>query len=112
MPRIRYTGTAGYSIRGGPSFEAGDEAEVGEATADRLTDRWDFEAGEAEADQSGESAPEEPDEYPVRVESYTRQGKCGFFDPDEMDDPCARAAGWGRDADDGPCQQHIDELEG
>jgi len=44
MPRVRYTGGGGYHIRDGPDFgEAGDEADVGERTAERLAQRADFE---------------------------------------------------------------------
>jgi len=44
MPQVRYLGGNGYYIRDGPDFDdAGDEAEVDERTADRLTSRGDFE---------------------------------------------------------------------
>lgn len=36
---------------------------------------------------------------------------CGYFDPETMESPCSRAAGWGRDADDGRCKTHA-EMEG
>lgn len=35
-------------------------------------------------------------------------GICGYYDPETMDSPCSRDAGWGRDADDGPCKDHVD----
>jgi len=44
MPRVRYLGGGGYYLHDGPDFEdAGDEGDVGERTADRLTRRDDFE---------------------------------------------------------------------
>jgi len=45
MPCVRYLGGNGYYIRDGPDFDdAGDEVDVGEQTAERLTSRGDFEA--------------------------------------------------------------------
>jgi hypothetical protein len=47
MPRVRYLGGGGYYIRDGPDFEReGDEADVGERTAERLAARPDFEVVE------------------------------------------------------------------
>lgn len=43
MPVVRYSGGSRYSLRDGPTWEDGDEHEVGDATADRLADRPDFE---------------------------------------------------------------------
>jgi hypothetical protein len=43
MPRVRYTGGSRYRIRDGPDFTAGDEADVDDGTAERLTARDDFE---------------------------------------------------------------------
>jgi len=49
MPRVRYTGGNGYYIRDGPDFDnAGDEADVGERTADRLCARGGFERVETD----------------------------------------------------------------
>jgi len=54
MPVVRYLGGGGYYIRDGPEFDAGgDEADVGERTADRLTARGDFELVEAETNDFG-----------------------------------------------------------
>ena len=62
MPRVRYLGGGGYRIRDGPDFDAaGDEADVGERTADRLCARDDFErvatdAENADDDRDSEAA--------------------------------------------------------
>ena len=54
MPRVRYLGGGGYHIRDGPDFdEAGDEADVGERTADRLCARDDFERVTTDAEGAG-----------------------------------------------------------
>ena len=54
MPRVRYVGGGGYYIRDGPDFdEAGDEADVGERTADRLCARDDFERATVDAEDAG-----------------------------------------------------------
>ena len=54
MPRVRYLGGGGYRIRDGPDFdEAGDEADVGERTADRLCARDDFERVATDAGDAG-----------------------------------------------------------
>ena len=68
MPRGQYVGGGGYYIRDGPDFdEAGDEADVGERTADRLCARDDFErvtidAEDAGDDDSGDEAADAGDE--------------------------------------------------
>lgn len=33
--------------------------------------------------------------------------ECGYYDEESMDAPCSRNAGWGRDADSGPCKDHV-----
>jgi hypothetical protein len=54
MPRVRYVGGGGYHIRDGPDFdEAGDEADVGERTADRLCARDDFGRVTTDAEDAG-----------------------------------------------------------
>jgi len=54
MPRVQYLGGGGYHIRDGPDFdEAGDEADVGERTADRLCARDDFERVTTDAQGAG-----------------------------------------------------------
>lgn len=54
---------------------------------------------------------ESEDQYPVRAEEYTKRGQCGHFDPETMDNPCARDGGWGREGvDDGRCKQHHSEV--
>jgi len=59
MPRVRYTGGNGYYIRLGPYFEdTGDDAEVDDETADRLTDRPDFERVVESADAVDSAADE------------------------------------------------------
>lgn len=58
MPRVRYTGGATYDIRDGPTFEVGDEAAVGDAIADRLTDRHDFVRVDGDADSGEDDAPD------------------------------------------------------
>jgi nucleoside-diphosphate-sugar epimerase len=61
MPRVQYLGCGGYYIRDGPDFdEAGDEADVGKRTADRLCARGDFERVTADAeDASGDGSGDE-----------------------------------------------------
>ena len=59
MPTVRYRGGGGYRIRDGPAFQDdGDEADVGEGTATRLTDRPDFElvTESADADAADEDS--------------------------------------------------------
>jgi len=51
MPRVRYAGGSTYTIRNGPTFEdEGDEADVDEETAERLTARPDFEVVDTDDD--------------------------------------------------------------
>jgi len=85
MPVVRHTG-GGYYMRTGPDFEPGDENEVDSATAERLTNRADFELvhgdsadesadpdmtdgddeeGERTTESSGEESPVDPGEYSV-----------------------------------------------
>jgi hypothetical protein len=57
MPRVRYVGGGGYHIRDGPDFdEAGDEADVGERTANLLCARDDFERVTANAEDADAAA--------------------------------------------------------
>lgn len=49
------------------------------------------------------------DEQPGRDPEYVADGLCGYYDPEEMDGPCSRPAGWGTDNDGGTCRDHPDE---
>lgn len=56
MPRVRYTGGATYTLRGGPTWDDGDAHDVGPDTAERLTERHDFElVDDAEAETSDDA---------------------------------------------------------
>ena len=59
--------------------------------------------------EGSESASDEGDSS-ERVEKYVDDGLCGFYNPETMEKPCGRSAGWGMDADSGPCKQHADEV--
>lgn len=58
--------------------------------------------GDDEGDETAESAASD---------GASDDETCGYYDPEEMDSPCSRPAGWGRDADDGPCQDHVDNED-
>jgi len=63
MPRVQYVGGGGYYIRDGPDFdEAGDEADVGERTADRLCARDDFERVTTDADAGEDASSDDSDD--------------------------------------------------
>lgn len=112
MPGVRYTSGSTYNLRDGPTWADGDTHDVDESTADRLTDRDDFELADDESDESS-ATPDVSDDEAVRAErvkEHADDGLCGYYDPESMDSPCGRAAGWGRDHDDGLCSQHVDEV--
>lgn len=65
MPRVRYTGTAVYNLRDGPTWSEGDVHEVDRATAERLCEQAYFEHAKADdgEDSVGESeAPGDGDD--------------------------------------------------
>jgi len=64
----------------------------------------DREDAVAEAVADAHDVPREA----VYEEDGPPDDECGYYDPDTMDSPCSRPAGWGRDAADGRCQDHID----
>lgn len=63
----------------------------------------------AEGDATGDSGETGPSELPPRDGEFVSEGKCGYHDPETMDAPCARPAGWGREADGGLCRDHHSE---
>lgn len=85
MPVIRYTGGAVYNIREGPRFEDGDEAEVNEDTADRLTDRHDFELVEDTDDEGVDMDGVEPETLPFNPREYTNDEVADQVE--KIDDP-------------------------
>lgn len=121
MVRVRYTGGATYALRDGPTWEDGDAYAVADATAERLCERKDFEYAEgdepapveSETDEDNARADSSDDaaELPPRDGEHVEDGLCGYYDADEMDSPCSRDAGWGRDADDGLCSGHAEVTE-
>jgi len=67
MPVVRYIGGASYALRDGPTWTDGDEHEVDDGTADRLTDDHRFELVETttdddDADDDSEPSGEDGDE--------------------------------------------------
>lgn len=117
MPRVeKVTGGRVY-VRGIGRFRIGDQAEVSEDDAAYLCEeRGDFrrveDADEGDGDVDGEDVDDNAvAEGPYRDRDAVDDGNCGFVDPETDSDPCGRGAGWGRDADGGPCKDHVDELE-
>lgn len=120
MVRVRYTGGATYALRDGPTWEDGDAYDVADATAERLCERRDFEQVDPseglephtdESDDAEADSSDGPTELPPRDGEHVEDGLCGYYDGGEMDSPCSRTAGWGRDADDGLCSQHAEVTE-
>lgn len=113
MTTIRYTADGGHYRVGGYGFDPGDEKDVDDDLAEYLADRDDFEVtGDPEAATDETEGSDDNAEGPYRDRDAVNDGDCGFVDPETDGDPCGRDAGWGRDADDGPCKDHVDELEG
>ncbi|WP_226043485.1 hypothetical protein [Natrinema sp. DC36] len=92
-----------------------DSMDAIEAQLDIDVDDENDTSADSTGDESDRSDADDEDsgvlEGPHRDPEAVADEKCGYFDSDEMDNPCSRGAGWGRDVDDGPCKTHADELE-
>lgn len=66
----------------------------------------EYDLSETATADADDDAVEKTMDTPRRVQKYVDEGKCGYYDPETMDSPCARSAGWGRAANDGPCSTH------
>lgn len=80
MPRVRYTGGSTYNLRDGPTWADGDTHDVGEATADRLTDDDRFERVDDGGDDDSDSGAAAGD----------REALTPTFDPGEYSVPDLR----------------------
>lgn len=100
MPTVeKVRGGRSYIRLVGRRFTEGDRAEVSTSEAEYLVE----ENGDFAYVEDGHAGD---DGSPYRDRDHVADGRCGYHDPETMASPCARAAGWGRDADDGPCRDH------
>lgn len=91
-------------------FEIGDRADVSEGFAAYLCEeRGDFECVAGNELESAEVNPEDVADELAVDSTADDPAICGY----EADDGsvCQRSAGWGRDADSGPCKDHADAEE-
>lgn len=81
MPTVRYTGGSRYALRDGPTWEEGDEHDVDDETADRLTDLDKFvEVGGGDPDKTTG-----PDPVTYTAEETIEAGECPWCDGYEGD---------------------------
>lgn len=118
MPAVEKVRGGRVHVRGIGAFELGDRADVSEdQAAYLLEERSDFAlvdegtSTQAESDASA-AAGDGAEDGSADDDDEQGAATCGYFDPETMDSPCGRVAGWGRDADDGPCKDHVELVEG